>query len=110
MEIVNNTLENVTGCGIPRYNYTDNVEDGSVQAQVVLPDMRAFTGDSAPTREQVGKIKTHFLLLHTLFFEFRDLVHGSPVHNDDLISVLSRILGSHSSGYEKFYLLDYNAA
>jgi hypothetical protein len=44
----------VTGCGIPRYNYMDRIEDGSVQAQVELPDMRAFTGDFASTREQVG--------------------------------------------------------
>jgi hypothetical protein len=65
---VNNTLENVTGYGIPRYNYIDNVEDGSVQAQVVLPDTRAFTGDFAPTRAQVGKIIRHIFCCsaHTL--------------------------------------------
>lgn len=48
---VSNTV--VLGYGIPRYNYVDNIEDGSVQAQVVLPDMRAFTGEFAATREQV---------------------------------------------------------
>jgi hypothetical protein len=59
MAVVNNTLENVTGYGIPRYNYIDNAEDGSVQAQVVLPDTRAFTGDLARTRVQVGKMIRH---------------------------------------------------
>jgi hypothetical protein len=49
-------MENVTGYGIPRYNYVDNVENGSVQAQVVLPDMRVFTGNFAPTRAQVSEI------------------------------------------------------
>lgn len=44
----------VAGYGIPRYNYLDNKEDGSVQAQVMLPDMRAFFGDISSTREQVS--------------------------------------------------------
>lgn len=41
-------------CGIPRYNYF-NKEDGSVQAQVVLPDKRTFTGEWTTTREQASE-------------------------------------------------------
>ncbi|XP_021920765.1 5'-3' exoribonuclease 1 isoform X2 [Zootermopsis nevadensis] len=57
------------GYGIPRYNYLDNKEDGSVQAQVMLPDMRAFFGDISSTREQASesaaKIALSQLLLET---------------------------------------------
>jgi len=41
--------------GIPRYNYVNNKEDGSVQAQVMLPDKRTFTGECATTREQASE-------------------------------------------------------
>jgi hypothetical protein len=61
-------MENVTGYGIPRYNYIDKAENGSVQAQVMLPDMRIFVGNFALTRAQVGEIIRYVFYCSTHFF------------------------------------------
>jgi hypothetical protein len=88
---VNNALENVTGYGIPRYNYIDNVEDGSVQAQVMLPDMRAFTGDFAATRQQVGRIIRHVSCCSTDRSPSLEILFMVVHPHSQSVSVLSRI-------------------
>jgi hypothetical protein len=97
-------MENVTGYGIPRYNYVDSVENGSVQAQVVLPDMRVFTGNYALTRPQVsGIIRLVFYCATHSFWVQRIGSWFSHLHSQS-INVLSRIWGFHNGNYVKFYL------
>jgi len=66
----------------------NTVEDESVRAQVVLPDMQTFTGDFASTREQVGIFSNRHSLLFCPLFLF-----PSPdiwIHNSSIFITRSR--------------------
>ncbi|XP_015607830.1 5'-3' exoribonuclease 1 isoform X2 [Cephus cinctus] len=45
------TYFQVRSMGMPRYNYVTNKETHLIFAQIILPDMRVFTGELCPTSE-----------------------------------------------------------